>query len=50
MEFPSINFSKETEFINEFDDRHSDASLFFNIICTREVPWKKAKAGKNAVL
>ena len=50
MDFPYISFFKEKKFNNEFDDRHSDAWLFFDIICTREIPSKKAKTGKNAVL
>ena len=40
--FPYIRFSKGKEFNNEFYDPHSDDSLFFYIICTREAK-KQAK-------
>ena len=39
----SINFSKGKEFNNGFDDWLSDVLLFFDIICTKEVPWEKSK-------
>ena len=34
----SISSSKGMQFNNGFDNQHSDVSLLFDIICTREVP------------
>ena len=47
MEFLYISFSKGKEFNNEFDDLHSDAWLFFDIICTRTVSMEKSKGRQN---